>query len=174
MADSAATVSGPGGSQPQKLHLSLNLEIDKPYVGQIDEALLRRVIERALAAEGVGGRVEITLVVTDDEEIRQLNAQFRGIDETTDVLSFPLESASGPAFIAPPGQPRHLGDIAISYPRALAQAAEYGHSPRRELAYLAVHGTLHLLGYDHEVEAERVVMRQKEEAALAEVPRDPS
>ncbi len=76
-------------------------------------------------------------------------------------------------FVTPPGQPRHLGDVVISFPRAAEQAVEYGHSLRRELAYLAVHGALHLLGYDHETEAEREVMRRKEEAALAEIPRTP-
>lgn len=156
------------------MQLRLNVEIDAPYAGKVDEALLRRVIERALAAEGVQGPVEITLVVTDDEEVRHLNAHYRGIDQTTDVLSFPLEAPGGPTFVTPPGQPRHLGDVVISFPRAAEQAAEYGHSLRRELAYLAVHGTLHLLGYEHEeVEAEREAMRRKEEAALAEVPRTP-
>ena len=159
----------PGPISPLELHL--NVEVDEPFPPQVDQGLLWRAVERALAGEAVGGPVEITLVVTDDEEIRRLNAAYRGVDQPTDVLSFPLETPGGPAFVTPPGQPRHLGDVVISFPRALEQAREYGHSLRRELAYLAVHGTLHLLGYGHVTEAEREAMRAKEEAALIEVPR---
>lgn len=164
--------SGPAPGGIAGFDLRLNVEVDAPFDAEVDEALLRLVVERSLAAEQIAGSVEVTLVITDDEEVRHLNAAYRGIDETTDVLSFPLEAANGPAFVTPPGEPRHLGDVVVSYPRAERQAAEYGHSVRRELAYLVVHGTLHLLGYDHEAEAEREVMRAKEEAALADVPRD--
>ena len=157
----------------ENLSLTLDLEVDEPFAERVDGDLLRDVVSRALVAEGIGGEVGITLVVTDDEEIQAINAAQRGIDQPTDVLSFPLEGpddvASG--FVTPPGEPRRLGDIVISFPRAEAQAGDYGHSLRRELAYLTVHGTLHLLGYDHEDEAEREVMRAREEAALAEIPR---
>jgi len=165
------------------IELQLDLEADEPFADQIDGELLFRVVERALLAEGIAGAVAITLVITDDEEIRALNDAHRGIDEPTDVLSFPLEdsplgppsgAASSPAFVTPPEVARHLGDVVISYPRAEAQAREYGHSIRRELAYLTVHGCLHLLGYDHESEAEREAMREREEAALAEIPREAS
>jgi probable rRNA maturation factor len=169
------------------LELQLDLEADEPFAGQLDGELLFRAVERALVAEGIAGAVTITLVVTDDEEIRELNDAHRGIDEPTDVLSFPLEdsplggpshggespaSPDVPGFVTPPGTVRHLGDVVLSFPRAEAQAREYGHSLRRELAYLTVHGCLHLLGYDHEDEAERAAMRSREEAALAEVPRE--
>jgi len=162
--------------------LQLDLEADAAYADQLDADLLFRVVERALVAEGIAGAIEVTLVITDDEEIRALNDAHRGIDEPTDVLSFPLEdsplgppSAGGsepPGFVTPPDVARHLGDLVVSYPRAEAQAREYGHSVRRELAYLTVHGCLHLLGYDHEDEADREEMRAKEEAALAEIPRE--
>jgi probable rRNA maturation factor len=161
------------------LDLQLDLEIDEPFVDLVDTSLLYRAVERALLVEGIADAVEITLVVTDDEEIRSLNDAHRGIDEATDVLSFPLESApldedspAGPLFITPPGAIRHLGDVVVSLPRAEMQARDYGHSLRRELAYLTVHGCLHLLGYDHESESEREEMRGKEEAALVEVPRE--
>ncbi len=159
------------------IDLQLDLEADASYADLLDADLLFRVVERALVAEGIGGAVEITLVVTDDEEIRALNDAHRGIDEPTDVLSFPLEDSplgggKAAVFVTPPDVARHLGDVVISYPRAEAQAREYGHSIRRELAYLMAHGCLHLLGYDHEDEAEREVMRAKEEAALMEVPRE--
>lgn len=147
--------------------LELTMEIEPSLAEQVDEVELRRVVERAVRAEGIDEKVEISLVITDDAAIRALNATYRGIDEPTDVLSFPqLVPGQTSTFVGPPGQPRHLGDIVISFPRASQQAEEYDHSLGRELSYLTVHGTLHLLGYDHEDEAERRVMRAKEEAAL--------
>jgi probable rRNA maturation factor len=163
------------------IELQLDLEADDPFADQLDADLLFRVVERALLAEGIVGAVEVTLVIVDDEEIRALNDAHRGIDEPTDVLSFPLEDSPlggpgalsvSPRFVTPPEVVRHLGDVVISYPRAEAQAREYGHSIRRELAFLTVHGCLHLLGYDHEEAADREAMRAREEAALAEVPRE--
>ena len=96
---------------------------------------------------------------------------YRGVDAPTDVLSFGDDDADdGPAFVRPPGTPRYLGDLAISYERAVAQAAEYGHSRERELAYLAVHGVLHLLGYDHERGPEdAAAMRAREEAVMIQI-----
>jgi probable rRNA maturation factor len=110
----------------------------------------------------------LTLTLVDDDEIHQLNRQHRDVDRPTDVLSFPLMDGTD-SFALPPGVPRELGDVVVSYPRAVAQAEEYGHSVERELAYLVVHGVLHILGHDHEVPAERSVMRAREEAALAVV-----
>jgi len=93
-----------------------------------------------------------SLVLTDDEEIKDLNLKFRGIDSPTDVLSFPADESD------------YLGDIFISVDRLIVQAAEYGHSPEREFAFLLVHGILHLLGYDHEnEEAEREMFSKQEE-----------
>ena len=83
--------------------------------------------------------------MVDDETIHGINKDYRNVDRPTDVISFPSEE--GEEIIAPPDG--FLGDLVISYPRAVAQAEEYGHSVRRELSFLAVHGTLHLLGYDH-------------------------
>ena len=88
------------------------------------------------------------------------------IDRPTDVLSFALADGTD-EFALPPGVPRELGDVVVSYPRAVAQAEEYGHSVERELAYLVVHGVLHILGHDHELPAEQAAMRAREEAALA-------
>jgi probable rRNA maturation factor len=122
----------------------------------------------ALAGEGVTGSVILTLTLVDDEQMREINARHRGIDRPTDVLSFPLTDGTD-AFALPPGAPRELGDVVVSYPRAAAQAREYGHSVERELAYLVVHGVLHILGHDHEVPAEQAVMRAREEAALETV-----
>jgi len=166
--------SRPPPSPP--LRLALDAQVDPRFAAGLDLAQLRRLIQRALAAEGLRGALEISLVITDDEAIRRLNATYRGIDQPTDVLSFPLQTieelrapqppTGAPAFVGPPDEVLRLGDIVVSFPRAEEQAADYGHSLARELAYLTLHGVLHLLGYDHEDEAERRVMRAKEEAAL--------
>lgn len=101
--------------------------------------------------------------------MRDLNRTQRGLDEPTDVLSFPLRDPTGLRFVLPPDQPIHLGDVVVSYPRALQQAHESGHSLQRELSYLVAHGVLHLLGYDHEVESDRKRMREREERALTTI-----
>jgi probable rRNA maturation factor len=110
------------------------------------------------------------VLVADDATLHQLNRDYRGVDTPTDVLSFAAADAAPGAFVLPPGVPQPLGDIALSYERVLAQAADYGHSTRRELAYLVAHGTLHLLGYDHErgPDAARA-MRAREEAVMDEL-----
>lgn len=139
--------------------------------------LLNRCITTALAQEGVDVPCEINVLITDDEGIHQINLEQREVDRATDVLSFPM-------FYFRPGKPPKgdaldldpetgllpLGDMVISYERAQAQAAEYGHSVERELGYLAVHSVLHLLGYDHLDEGEeKRQMRAREEAIMAAV-----
>jgi probable rRNA maturation factor len=136
----------------------------------VDRALCRRALRAALAAEGRGTGCAVDLRVTDDAGIHALNQAHRGVDAATDVLSFPLQPAAGPPpgdFILPPGTPLHLGDVVLSWPRAVAQAVEYGHPLEREAAFLVVHGVLHLLGYDHERPADAALMRPREEAILA-------
>ena len=136
----------------------------------VDENLLRALVEAVLTAEQVNGRCELTVLFVDDSEIRRLNARHRGINRPTDVLSFPLADQAGKdGFIAPPAARWQLGDIVVSHPRAVAQATEYGHSVERELGYLVTHGLLHILGYDHEHQAQRAQMREREEAALSAV-----
>src|SRR5690606_39300832 len=120
--------------------------------------LLSVAYQRALESEGLYD-AEVSIVLTTDEQIRELNRTYRGIDSPTDVLSFPLlepDAAGEPidpergAHGAPaPGEPVALGDIVISLPRAVAQAEQHGHGLRRELACLTGPGTRHLLGYDH-------------------------
>lgn len=129
-------------------------------------ALIERAVTMVLTAERPATALEVGVLITDDAELQRLNRDFRGKDAATDVLSFADDQPS--AFVSAPDQLSYLGDIAVSYERALSQAAEYGHSAARELAFLAVHGTLHLLGYDHERgEADAALMREREEAALA-------
>ncbi len=132
--------------------------------------MLRDVCRAVLRGEGVRGPVALTIHLVDETAIARLNARHRRLATPTDVLSFPLvPSADADEFVLPPGASDDLGDVVISYPRALAQAEEYGHAPERELGYLAAHGLLHILGHDHEEVMERVRMRQREEAALTSV-----
>ena len=117
--------------------------------------LIRRAASMALEAEGIEIPCVISVMLSDDEGIRALNREFRGIDRATDVLSFPMNELVPGAF-DPAGCERDpetgalvLGDMMISVPRCEAQGAEYGHGYARELMYLTVHSVLHLLGYDH-------------------------
>ena len=152
--------------------VEVDIQIDDRFAGQADAELIQRAVAAALAGEEVAGPVEVSVLVTDDAALHALNRDYRGVDAPTDVLSFPLQleppgSAPSAAFPTPPGALVHLGDIVLSWPHAVAQAAAYGHSVPREAGYLAVHGLLHLLGYDHEEPGEARAMRAREEAILA-------
>jgi probable rRNA maturation factor len=153
--------------------IEIDIQVDERFVGAVDPALIERAVAAALAAEGVAGAIELSVLVTDDAELHRLNREYRGVDAPTDVLSFgDSEDDAEPAtaFIRPPDTPRYLGDLALSYERVAAQAAEYGHSRDRELAYLTVHGVLHLLGYHHERGSEdAAAMRAREEAIMLQV-----
>lgn len=140
--------------------------------------LVQRAVRTVLQQEGAAP-CEVSVYLTDDQEIQALNAEYRNKDVPTDVLSFPLiedrEQALASSDAVGSGAadsddsepiPLLLGDIVISVERAAEQAREYGHHFNREIAFLAVHGTLHLLGYDHQTEEERRQMREREEMAL--------
>ena len=135
-------------------------------------ARLEEAVNAALDAEGVDVPCVVEVCLTDDEAIHQTNLEMRGVDRTTDVLSFPmfeLQPGEKPrAEWADPDTDRVLlGDMMISLERARAQAEEYGHSLEREICYLAVHSVLHLLGYDHLDEGPmKQQMRAREEAIL--------
>ena len=134
-------------------------------------AMLRRSVKTALQSEGVTQPCEVNILLTDDEGIHEINLAMRGVDRPTDVLSFPMfDLAEGehPDECDPETGRVPLGDMCISVERAHAQAREYGHSFEREICYLAVHSTLHLLGYDHMDEGERKRrMRGREEAVMS-------
>jgi probable rRNA maturation factor len=150
--------------------IDVDIQIDERFAGEVDSSLIEQAVRAALSAERVSDSIEIGVLVADDATLHALNRDYRGVDAATDVLSFGDDDDAEPAqaqFVRPPDAPRYLGDLAISYERVVAQAAEYGHSRSRELAYLAVHGLLHLLGYDHERgEADAALMRAREEAAM--------
>ena len=148
---------------------------DVPGISDEKRAFIRRVIRTALAAEGVTFPCEIDVLLTHDAGIHQINRDMRQVDRATDVLSFPEfdltpgqlpgeEDADPGTGLVP------LGDMVISMEHVAAQAREYGHSNRRELAYLVVHSVLHLLGYDHLDEGPmKAQMRGREEAIMAEL-----
>ena len=138
---------------------------------------LKKCIEAALEAEKVSVPCEINVLVADNQTIRAINKAYRKIDKETDVLSFPMfqfEPGRLPADLGPYIDPETgllpLGDMAISYEKAEAQAKEFGHSVKRELGYLTIHSILHLLGYDHVDEGPmKKQMRAREEAICAAV-----
>ena len=129
-------------------------------------AMLSQAIKEAICLCDGPEEAEVSLMLVDDQRIHDLNLEYRGVDRPTDVLSFALQEESDEEPDAM-FEDDMLGDIVISAERAREQAKEYGHSFEREIVYLAVHGTLHLLGYDHEEELDRQEMRSKEEAVMA-------
>ena len=118
--------------------------------------LVRRAVLATLSSEGVTGAAEVSVTFTDNDRIREINREHRLIDAPTDVLSFPLFEESGDGT-------KMLGDIVLSLEKCAAQAEEFGHSFKRECAFLTVHSTLHLLGYDHETgEEDERDMRERQ------------
>lgn len=130
------------------------------------EELIRELLCHAATEEALTGEVEVAVTFMTDDAIQEVNAQYRGKDVPTDVISFALEEMTEGevAIVAEEGMPTVLGDILISVETAARQAGEYGHDFKREIGFLALHGFLHLLGYDHMTEEEETKMfgRQKE------------
>ena len=162
---------------------------DQAYLASGQEKLLHEVIEAAAKYLNLPEGIELDLSIVSNEEIQALNRDYRGLDKPTDVLSFALTEVSSEydvdfahldltdeaeetedleetEFEDEEAIPQHLGDIIISYPRAQEQAQDYGHSLDRELAFLAVHGFLHLNGYDHQTEEEAQEMFKIQEEVL--------
>lgn len=159
--------------------MTIHLDYEATKQLSIDyEEIINRVIIGCLNYEDCPYETEISILLTDDNVIREINRQFRGIDKPTDVLSFPavdyklagdfsdLEEDTGEYFNQETGE-LILGDIAISVDRALVQAEEYGHSITREIAFLTAHSMFHLMGYDHISDEERVALEEKQEEVLA-------
>lgn len=138
--------------------------------------LMRRCCNAVLEMEGFTDRAEVNIYFVDSERIREVNREHRNVDSVTDVLSFPL-GENGQYDDNPETGAKMLGEILICVSRAMEQAERFGHSFRREIAYLTAHSMLHLLGYDHESGGlETVHMREKEEAVMVMLglPRDGS
>ncbi len=130
--------------------------------------LVREAIETTLDYEQYGNPCEVSVSFVDNAEIRDLNKKFRGMDKSTDVLSFPLFDYEGESEEPPVDEMLGmLGDIVLSLEQADLQAKEYGHSFEREVAFLTVHSMLHLLGYDHETgEEDEADMRRRQSAVM--------
>lgn len=147
-------------------------ELDLDYMG-----IASLIAEGVLDYENCPYESQIELLLTNNDEIRRINNEFRGIDHPTDVLSFPMIDYESPADFSsleeddsnfdPETGELILGDIVISKEKVIAQAEEYGHSVKREFAFLIAHSMLHLLGYDHMEEEERLVMEEKQRSILA-------
>lgn len=143
--------------------------------------LITKVIEEALVFEGCPFEAEVNVTIADDSEVHRINREFRGIDKTTDVLSFPAlefgipgdfsgieegeDTFAAEAFNPDTGE-LMLGDMIISADKVKAQAEEYGHSETRELAFLVAHSMFHLFGYDHEEPEEAEIMEKRQEGVL--------
>ncbi len=162
MSESANQRMSESNDQGPPDHLTnVAIQVAPRFRANVDQGSLHRVAAEVLNQEGVEGETELSLIVTDDEAIRKLNRQFRGMDAPTDVLAF--GAGAEEHFVTAPESPPYLGDVVISYERALAQAEELGHPVAEELKLLAIHGILHLLGYDHQEEADAQMMREREE-----------
>lgn len=138
------------------------------------------VVEASLEYVQCPYEAEVSLLIIHDEEIREMNREHRGIDRATDVLSFPMLEFERPGDFTgideemsdvfdPESGELMLGDIVISADKVIAQAEEYGHSPKREYAFLIAHSMLHLCGYDHMEDDERKVMEQKQREIMEKI-----
>ncbi len=138
-----------------------DVSVEVAVAQDVDTGALRSLAARVMEGEGVAAGTALAVLVTDDEEIRAMNRQFLGIDEPTDVLSFPDEADD---FVQGVAGEALLGDIAISMPTAVRQAAASGIPVELEVAHLLVHGVLHLCGWDHDTDtAAEAAMRAREE-----------
>ncbi|MBL3646463.1 rRNA maturation RNase YbeY [Bacillus vallismortis] len=138
--------------------------------GSVSEEMLKEVehlLQFAAEREGVQDQAEVSVTIVTNEDIQQINKEYRGKDAPTDVISFALEEeGEGEVEILGAEMPPVLGDIIISADRTREQAEEYNHSFKRELGFLAVHGFLHLLGYDHMTKEEEEEMFTKQKDLL--------
>ena len=146
----------------------IEIFVEEEFRGVVDGGWVKRIVPQVLKAEGVAPPYEVSLVFTDSETVRQLNRDYRGVDEPTDVLAFYMlpQKEVDDSFALPPDGVTRLGEVIISYPQAVEQAREQGHSTEKELALLIIHGILHLLGYDHEEPEEESKMRERERDLL--------
>lgn len=160
----------------------IEIQVEEAYAGSVDLAGLQRAAEETLR-QAARTSAALTIVITGDEQVHELNRTYRGIDAPTDVLSFPSQDAAGDEGVALALPPEladelaaYLGDIVIAFPYTERQAAAAGNSLAAELRLLAVHGTLHLLGYDHdttEAEAEMWAAQDAVLIALGDPPQAP-
>lgn len=161
--------------------MTLNFEYETEIRLDLDyEDIITKVVNQSLDSEECPYEVELNIILTDNEGIQEINKEHRGIDRPTDVLSFPLVDYETPSdfsrleeeggfYFHPESGELLLGDIILSVEKVMEQAKEYGHSPLRELAFLTAHSMMHLFGYDHMEEDERIVMEERQEKVLHEL-----
>ena len=161
----------------------VSIQIFEQFCEQVSHRWLVRVAMHVLA-KAASPTMTASIVIADDETLRELNARHRGVDDATDVLAFsfahqgeyfgdggrPAVAGENEKFVTPPADSHDLGEVIISYPRAERQAAEAGHSVTEELAALLAHGILHLLGYDHTGPDDETVMKAEEARVLSRIP----
>ena len=155
--------------------MEINVLIDEGLEGYLEVSWLQSVAEQVLVAQDADPRVELGLVITNQERVQQLNRSYLGRDEPTDVLAFPMlpeplatgESEPFSPFVQPPDGALHLGEVIISYPQAVIQAEEHQHSVKKEIAILIIHGVLHLLGYEHDKPEWERHMKTREKEILS-------
>ena len=152
-------VSARTGEDPRMEVWVTNLQHKVP----IETGFIREVVTSALRLQGYSQPPEVSVALVDDAYIQVLNREYRGVDQPTDVLAFPMETVEGVR-----SEPA-LGDIVISLERARAQAREFKHPIRREVALLAVHGLLHLMGYEDDTEAGASLMWSKQKLLLDKI-----
>lgn len=147
----------------------INQQNKVPYSKQLQEIIVRVASTTARMCK-LSRKTEVSIMIVDNCYIQELNLIYRGQNKSTDVLSFAMnELGEEEPDLDFSGEINILGDIVISLEQAQAQSLEYGHSLERELGYLVVHGMLHLLGYDHEREEERILMRSLEDKVMESI-----
>ena len=158
--------------------MTLNIEYETEIKLEIDyETIISKVVDMAMDTEDCPYEAELNVILTDNEEIKNINKRYREVDAPTDVLSFPMVDYETPAdfshlednsddYFNPETGELLLGDIIVSVEKVTAQAQEYGHSKERELGFLIAHSMLHLFGYDHMEEEERRIMEEKQRIIL--------
>jgi probable rRNA maturation factor len=146
----------------------IDIQAEGEFRALVDKGWIRKIVRQVLKAEEVASPYEVSLVFTDSETVRQLNRDYRGVDEPTDVLAFYMlpQKELDSSFALPPDGITRLGEVVVSYPQATEQAKQQGHSTERELALLVIHGILHLLGYNHEEREQEEKMRARERQLL--------
>jgi len=151
--------------------MEIDILVDEQYLELVDPAWLEEISRRVLTAQQVPENTEMGLVITTQERVHELNRDYRGLDEPTDVLSFYMNPEEGEEtpdavpFLTVPDI-NHIGEVIISYPQAAKQALEHNHSAKWELIVLTVHGILHLLGFDHCEREEELEMQTREKDIL--------
>ena len=158
-------------------HITVDVQIFQAFASQLSEAWIRQVAEKALYTESYHQPISLGLVIADDETVHTLNKNYRGLDETTDVLAFPMTGAPWiehddptDTFVIPNMNEYNLGEVIISFPQAIRQAKSENKPWKSELALLTIHGVLHLLGLDHSNIEQQEEMWAVQDRVLSTIP----